>query len=329
MKKKSRDATSANGPADLLSEFAQRQLRKLNRALEAARQSAAPADVHALRVAARRLNEPLCLMEAAAGAQRARRGRNALRTTRRTFCHIRDLDVLRETFLEHEASGLIRADQRAGLTPILDAWRDSAWQRAQRILVSGKLARRLARVGSAIQQYARSKRRRRHAAIELLDRHFAERTAALKAGAIGAGADLHPTRIAVKKLRYCAELRQQLGLVDHQAMIAQLTEAQTLLGHWNDQLTAAAWLTALASSREMMASMSNLCADLLEIAARVMRVAEADRDRIETSWPRLLAALEPPAIEPVPSTEPRPTRLAARLPAESQSLHQETPATNN
>lgn len=323
MKKKSRDATAADGPADRLSEFAQRQLKRLNRALGAARQSGAPADVHALRVAARRLNEPLCLMEAAVGARPVRRGRNALRTTRRTFCHIRDLDVLRVTFVEHEASGLIRADQLAGLTPILDAWRDTAWQRAQQIIASGKIARCLARIESVIRQFARSRRRQRDAAIETLDRHFAKRTAALKAGSIDAGADLHPRRIAVKKLRYCDELRQHLGLADHEALIAQLTDSQSLLGHWNDQLTAAAWLTTLASHREWMASKSSLCADLLEIAARVMRVAEADRDRIETSWPRVLAAMERPA------TEPMPARWAARLPVEEASLRRESPATNN
>lgn len=317
------DSSRDPGPADLLTGFAQRQLRRLNRAWSAARQSGASADVHALRVAARRLNEPLHLMEESLGAKRSRRGRRALRTARRAFSHVRDLDVLADTFREHEASGLIRADQRAGLVPILEAWRDSAWRRAQEVCKSSRVAQCVSRVEAAIKQFARSRKRCRAKAVEILDCHFAERVTALKAGAIGAGADLHPARIAVKKLRYCAELRQQLGLANHEAMIAQLTDAQTLLGHWNDQLTAAAWLTALASNREMMASMSNLCADLLDIAARAMRVAEADRDRIETTWPRVLAALDHPTAEPLPS------RMAARLTVEGESLRTESPATNN
>lgn len=310
-------------PATLLAEFAQRQLKRLTRAWSAARQTGAAADVHALRVAARRLNEPLHLMEESLGAKRSRRGRKALRTARRAFSHVRDLDVLADTFREHEASGLIRADQRAGLVPILEAWREAAWRRAQKACTSGGVAQCVSYTEAAIKQFSRSRKRCRTKAVEILDDHFDDRVAALKAGAIGAGADLHPARIAVKKLRYCAELRQQLGVADHAALIAQLTDAQTLLGHWNDQLTAATWLTALASNREMMASMTNLCADLLEIAARVMRVAEADRDRIETTWPRVLASLDRPKSDPLPA------RMAARLSVESESLRQESPAANN
>jgi len=103
--------------------------------------------------------------------------------------------------------------------------------------------------------------------------------------------DLHPARIAVKKLRYCTELLDRVAPPADDILMRELTTMQSLLGHWNDLVAAARRIARVAARRTHLAARPGWSARLMEHATARVRAADEDRRRIADGWPALDAAI--------------------------------------
>jgi CHAD domain-containing protein len=245
--------------------------------------------VHHLRVASRRLSEPLLVLKESVPGRTIMKNRRELGDWRRAFRRVRDLDVLGETLEEASKSGAqINLD---GLKEELGRHRDAKLRSAWRECGGMRLSRLLDRtrgLGHDIQADAGLR-----AACALGDL-FERRAQALRELTISQeeDADLHPARIAVKKMRYCAELVQKVGIRDESALIEELTAMQGILGHWNDQMIAVRWLGRFASQRKNLINKSGLCRDALKAVDIIIQSSFSDRRHMKQRWPGMMDALD-------------------------------------
>jgi CHAD domain-containing protein len=173
---------------------------------------------------------------------------------------VRELDVLAMLIDELRRS---RHYSRAGLTHVGSAVasaRDAARQRLADKLSTGKLeklADRLKRAAKPLEAHDGHHRPDSPAygwfwALEARMAHRADlvRTAIDGAGAMYDSQKLHAVRIALKKLRYAAELSQETGGRRLTREVARLRAGQDLLGRLHDLEVLVSW------GREVEASMS-------------------------------------------------------------------------
>ena len=190
--------------------------------------------VHDLRVAARRLEEALRLLEGALPRRASRRLKRRARKVRRGLGPIRNADVM--------ASLMSRLARRPGA-----ADRDTMRAMAARFATDAAELRRRARtsgglrvpgVRGRVQAVLRASSagpaptlRRTREAVALRRRAFLE---ALPAARTGGEEELHALRIVVKKYRYTLEILHQLGDGRLRAAIASARALQTELGELHD-----------------------------------------------------------------------------------------------
>jgi CHAD domain-containing protein len=211
-----------------------RPLRRAVRGVAEGRKSA----VHAARTATRRLREliPLLAIEKPVARKLMRRLRKAGRQLGRT----RDMQTQRVL-----VDGLIRADRQPG-GPLLRHLRDTLSAEAERQadrLNRAKLGTRLGRCIEAIERLAgdlgqdahHESRALRWAADARVTRRAGDvRAAVHQAGALYEPEQLHRVRIAVKKLRYAAELVADASGRPASADLRFLKRVQDLLGRQHD-----------------------------------------------------------------------------------------------
>lgn len=250
--------------------------------------------VHDVRVASRRLTEPLRLIGEWIGRKEAGRVIRLLRRARCAMRRTRELDVLQAAVAAsaREFGGLEPSDL-AQLEGVLTQQRERAVARGRR------RCKRLAadEIGPHVCRLAD-----RFAAsvdadgdllveqnVEQLFRCWGRRV--LDADARLETTDLHQTRLCAKRFRYSAELLRDIGGRHEAALLEQLVRMQDLLGHWNDQLAAARRISGIARRRKVLARQSDWAARLLSYAAQLAASAEGDRRSTIEAWPAFEAAV--------------------------------------
>ena len=244
--------------------------------------------VHDLRVASRRMSEPLLIIEENLPDSDARAIRKTLRRFRGEFRIVRDLDVLTEVL--SDASETDSSDCEL-LVQEVRIKRGKELERAARRcakLPLSRLIRRIRRLGHQMQPEHLN-----YQAICTLNDLLEERAGEVRgAGADMERGDLHPLRIAIKKMKYCAELVDKLRIRDEKPLIDELAGLQTVLGHWNDKTTGARWLAKFAGRRKNLIGKKEQCLAALRMADAVLEESESDRRTLHHRWPALIDKLD-------------------------------------
>jgi CHAD domain-containing protein len=217
--------------------------------------------LHRVRVASRRLRELLPLLTL--DAETCRKLSRRLRRVTRQLGSVRELDVLMRLVAElHKDSRYPSTALKYVGTAVSHA-RDDARRR-----LAGKLrAKKLERLASRLERTARTIESDdeavrspagaipKRAWLWALDSLVARRASRLRAAIDVAGAlylpeRLHDARIALKKLRYAAEVSIEVGRRRTAADVAALKSVQDLLGRLHDLEALLAW------GREVQATLS-------------------------------------------------------------------------
>jgi CHAD domain-containing protein len=269
------------------SQLLKRRLDRLTRPLPDLERGDVPA-LHRTRVASRRLRELVPMLQIDAG--KARKLSRRLRKITRRLGSVRELDVLLLLIDELHAS---RRDHREALAHVAVAvarTRDEARKRLfDRLPVDDiwRVAKKIARVAEGLEELDQSGGtavgQRWHWALDARVANRAQRllTAIQEAGAVYLPERLHDVRIAVKKLRYAAELSAEIARERMTSDVRTLRRAQDTLGRLHDIQVliervreAQASLTPPSVSlwRAIDALLESLDIDCRQLHARYMRV---------------------------------------------------------
>jgi len=265
--------------------------------------------LHRTRVASRRLRELVALIPLDRASNRTLK--RQLRKVTRQLGAVRELDVLVDLIDEFDRSRRYSPNVMATLRWTVDRTRATARARLTAKLPAGKLERLVNRLERAIDatsnddggREARARRQWQSA----LDARLARRAAGVRAaidiaGALYAPEPLHHVRIALKKLRYAAELAQPARRRRLRADVADLKAAQDLLGRMHDyevliaagrDLQASLDPPVLATWRELKRLVHDLEDDCRQMHARYMRDRSrliAIADRFGADEPNVIAA---------------------------------------
>jgi CHAD domain-containing protein len=271
-------------PAAELGKYATRQAERLRRKVASAVASGDVDAVHDLRVASRRLQEALDVIAGVRPSARVRDLRRKARRVRRAFRKVRDLDVMLASLAQIE----LAAAPRARLEGLLAARRDRSLKRATRTAAKVPTPKMLRRVRSLASKIVDSDEVVRRTA-EMFRARSAELVSRAPAG--DSAADLHPARIALKRVRYAAELLNRTGGLSRPELLDELARMQDRFGHWNDCIAAARRLTRIAARRSDLVDTA-WSASLLRVASSYLAGGELARREIVESWPALGEAIE-------------------------------------
>lgn len=277
-----------------LVEYAQDRAGRLRDCLSSALDVGDVDSIHDLRVASRRLYEPLELMTPWLGRGEVRRTQHQLKRIREAYRTVRDLDVLQTSLCSAPASPLLEANDLAQLEGQFTRRRQREFEHTRRPDKRTDPKGAAGVVKRACDRFLKAFRDSEAALIQVIQDRFHSAAAALAAQDPRRleNSDLHPVRISVKRLRYCVEMATRLQVRRDDDLIRELVELQELLGHWNDQMVAARWVSRVARRRRFLISQTAWSARLLEYAAARARSGDEDRARLLERWPRLLLQLE-------------------------------------
>jgi|CXWL01.1.fsa_nt_gi CHAD domain-containing protein len=267
--------------------YIERQKKRFNSNLTKALETGDVEAVHDVRVASRRLTEPLRLLGRWTGRRAADRVTDALRRTRRAFRKVRDLDVVQASLCDESPAGRMNPEDMAQLEGILAGRRERALRSARRRTEQLQPLEAIERMDDLIAAFEkRIDERADEHVLQGVDDFMSRWMARLrdKDPRRSGSADLHETRLCVKRLRYASELRRDIEGREEDRLVKALTEVQELLGHWNDKLITAGRVARIARKSEALASQSAWAAGLLECASQRARSAEEDRHRINAKW---------------------------------------------
>jgi len=194
-----------------------------------------PRGIHQARVASRRLREAVPVLAAGLDGVKAGKARRKVRRVTRALGAIRELDVtvsLVDELARRETLPRLALEQvRARVVAERDRRQVEVTKRLARVNTD-KLARRLATLGAALAAAGSEPWR------ETLAARLAKRAKRLERAVDGAGRmygaeRLHAVRIAVKKLRYAAEVAVDTG-APAAGPVRTLKRMQDLLGRLHD-----------------------------------------------------------------------------------------------
>lgn len=279
-----------------LAAYVEKQAKRFSSNLEKVVASGDVDGVHDVRVASRRLVQPLRLISAWLGGKPIKRPAGLLRATRQTLAKVRDLDVLLASLCGSEATWA------HGLEP------------SDLARLEGALTRRRQRLAKkAINRLARQKPQRAAGLIwrlsdkmldvvdeesDLVLAHQVERLFEKSLERLvhrdprgDQKHDLHETRICVKRARYAGELMRDVGLRRETDLLKALVGMQDRLGRWNDQLIAISYVTREARRPKVLAEDAAWSARVLSLAADWAKEADAGQRRILDVWAEFDTAL--------------------------------------
>jgi CHAD domain-containing protein len=258
---------------------------------------------HRARVASRRLRELLPLL--GLGRQATRKLNRGLRTVTQDLGPARELDVLSLVIQELQRDPRYSPAALERLSTAVARARGEACERLAVKLPAAKLERlaeKLDRAVKRVQTDDDATSRRASASgptkawVWALDARLARRAARVRsaidvAGAIYVPANIHEVRIALKKLRYAAELSRDAGCRTVAADLATLKTGQDLLGRLHDLEGLVGWARDVqaalsqdepAADRELGSLLHAIETDCRQLHARYVRdraklIAIADR----------------------------------------------------
>lgn len=277
--------------ADDFADHVKGLLKRANTQLEGATSEGQVEAVHQFRVASRRLNEPLLLMNAWERDKEVRRARRRIRRLRRAFRRVRDLDVLLIHLGEAGTRDVLDPTELAQLEGLLT-------QRRQRLL--GRAVRRASRIGpdaalGTVRRKLDELRKRSRGALSehaLTDLVRKRTTALLRFDpSVDEAVNLHDLRLRLKRFRYCAELEGALTGTERDDLLRAAKEMQDRLGYWSDQLVAARCFAGLARRNRHLARQTVWAGHMLEYAAKWVWAAEEERRELIRAWPALRDAV--------------------------------------
>jgi CHAD domain-containing protein len=200
---------------------------------------------HQTRVASRRLRELLPLLSLK--AETTRKLNRRLKRVTRELGTVRELDVLALLIRDFSREARYSPTALKSVATSISEERDTARKRLATKLPVTKLRRLADRINDAVKDHdaacrhdhARSAHRPKQGWVWAAEARIVRRAARLDAALDAAGAlynppRLHDVRIALKKLRYAAELATETRERGENADTAALKGAQDLLGHLHD-----------------------------------------------------------------------------------------------
>ena len=242
-------------------------------------------DVHAARVAARRLRSMLKTFRPLLDERRVRRYRADLRLFARALGSAREADVRRELLLKLAADdAAMRSADRQRLSVMLD---DAC------VAARAQLSRNLAepgwaRLGKALQRDAAGSRLIAVRDAELADvarivAHAWRRPVKLLRRKPASTAELHELRLAFKHCRYALEPIADLSPKAAARLLRRLRRAQERIGEHRDTLQAEQWVRD--NERTLgRALVTRLGADLQGREAPLRRQSAARAGRVLDAW---------------------------------------------
>ncbi len=191
--------------------------------------------VHQARVASRRLREAVPVLAKDVASRKGKKAQRTLGKLTRALGTVRELDVT-VTVLdclarEERVAAAAVGDVRLHVVAERERRRVRMLERLERIDI-GKLERRLAAIGAALQE-ASSEHWRAALAGRIAKRAKALGVAIEAAGQLYEAESLHRVRIAVKKLRYALEIAAGTG-TEAAPLLGTLKRAQDALGRLHD-----------------------------------------------------------------------------------------------
>lgn len=251
------------------------------------------AAVHALRVASRRVREPLEVMTPWLPKTETRKVLRKMRRLRRDLRAVRDLDVLLAALTKAGTAPNLTAEHSAHLEGLLTAARQKAHQRA---VAKGLVLRADEAVGRARRLLELCEREPAdpldlQAHLGKIWRKRVRRVLAL-APVGDANFDLHALRLRIKALRYCTELLEKTEPNAASSLVKQLVEMQDVLGAWSDHIGAARMLCDLARDPQQLACDARWSAEVLRCAASRADGAGEGRRALPQRWESLTTLLK-------------------------------------
>ncbi len=252
--------------------------------LAAARKGEAAA-IHRLRVSGRRLRAALPLVAADPESGAVRRARKRLRRLVRAAGLRRDHDVARILLRKLSAAGADSLQRR------LCNEQQCAQQRMQAMLRPAHARRLRAQLRVQARHPAAREQTLDRIAVQVRRERRALRAARVRLGARFDAEALHAERRRVRRLRYAAELQDQL-LRCRSGAAESLRQMQTELGELHDAWVLAQWLQDQATRAPRDLPLRRLQARALRTArARHRRwLANDPMQRLESAFRRLLSA---------------------------------------
>ena len=282
------------------SQLLKRRLDRLTRPLPALEHGDVPS-LHRARVATRRLRELMPMLQIDPDA--ARKLRRRLRKITRRLGNVRELDVLLILIDELHVSRREHREALARVAVAVARKRDEARKRLfDRVPIAEmwRLARKLERLTDEFEELEQSvgtiAARRWHWAVDVRLGRRAERlrSALEDAGAVYLPERLHAVRIALKKLRYAAELAADIAGDKSTPDIRVLRRAQDTLGRLHDlqvlidrvrQVQASLTPPSVALWRALDALVISLDNECRQLHARYMRI-RGDLDAVAVRFAR-------------------------------------------
>lgn len=272
-----------------LAAYVERQTKRFSNNLERVLSSGDVDGVHDVRVASRRLHEPLRLISGWLGDKPIRKPAQLLRSTRQSLSRVRDVDVLLDSLCGSEpgSTGTLEANDLARLEGALTRRRDKFIRKAVATMSKQKAGRAsglIWRLSDKMLDVVGDDNDLilAHQVEDLFERALEQLVRRDPRG--DARHDLHETRICVKRVRYAGELMRDVGLRQESALLKSLVCMQDLLGHWNDRLTAIGYLTREARRPTVLAEDAGWSARVLSCAAEMAKEADTARGRIYSAW---------------------------------------------
>lgn len=261
--------------------------------------------VHDVRVASRRLVESLRLAEVWGQKRRIARIARDLRRVRRALRRVRDYDVMLHSLIGPPAAPELEAHNLARLEGELTRRREKAISRTRRRLRRLQTSRTAAMIGEIMAGLREGATGDDQAMLaDRINDHFHASVQRLmeRVPTAKETANLHETRILLKRLRYSAELRRDVCGLDIAERHAAMVRMQDCLGAWNDHLAAAREVTRIARREEPLAVDTGWSILLLEYGLNRLRAAQEKKDEALRNWPGFAAAMN--ATEAVDSDSP-------------------------
>lgn len=289
-------------------------LRRLATALRRHLAAATAGDhtgVHQARVTSRRLREAIPVLSTGLKGSQAGKAARKVRRLTRALGTVRELDVtlqlLDQLAADPDVPRQAVEEVRATVVREREARRTLMLKRLGRV-DEGKLGRRLAAVGSALEQ-ASSEPWRKALGLRLLERSRGLTAAMDAAGHMYAPDRLHDVRIAAKKLRYGLELAVDSGIAEAAPHVRTIKRVQDMLGTLHDLQVLQSHIAATGISGET-ARPPGQAVPLDALAAHVEAQCRHLHARYLSAGPMLRTI--PPAIRKtiVPALAPRRTRAA-------------------